>query len=134
LLAACLALCLVAGTPAVSAAEEKPLIARAKAELADHTKPFIMVVRFTVLEGQDEAFNAAFREPLAETIKEPGNIAYVLGRSRTNPREFLLYERWKSAEDLDLHLGLPYLVKLAEAFPALLDGDPQIEFFDPIGL
>jgi quinol monooxygenase YgiN len=116
----------------VAQADEKPLIARAKAELDDHSKPFVMVVRFTVLAGQEEAFVAAFKAPLAETVKEPGNIAYVLGRSRTNPSEFLLYERWKSADALDLHLGLPYLVKLAEAFPELLDGDPQIEFFDPI--
>ncbi|MGL4513061.1 MAG: putative quinol monooxygenase [Lacipirellulaceae bacterium] len=113
-------------------ADDKPLIARAKAELADHTKPFVMVVKFRVLAGQEEAFTEAFQASLAETFKEPGNIAYVLGRSRTNPGEFLLYERWKSAADLDLHLDFPYLVKLAEAFPTLLDGDPEIEFFDPI--
>ncbi|HEY7078701.1 MAG TPA: putative quinol monooxygenase [Nitrososphaeraceae archaeon] len=43
------------------------------------------------------------------TLKEEGNIAYVLHRSMDNPDELMFDEIWVDNESLEAHLKQPYI-------------------------
>jgi quinol monooxygenase YgiN len=51
-------------------------------------------------------FAQAFAPQIAETLKEPGCEQYELFRSESDPEKLVLLERWSSAEDLDVHMGV----------------------------
>lgn len=46
------------------------------------------------------------------TLKEEGNIAYEYYQLCTDPSQILLFEKWKSAEDLTKHMQLPHFVAM----------------------
>lgn len=44
-----------------------------------------------------------FRNLVDETRKEEGNISYDLHKDLKNPLKYIILERWKSQEAIDLH-------------------------------
>lgn len=46
------------------------------------------------------------------TLKEEGNIAYEYYQLCTDPSQILLFEKWKSADDLTKHMQLPHFVAM----------------------
>ena len=54
------------------------------------------------------------------TRSEEGCINYDLHQSKEDPSRFMFYENWKSQEDLDKHLQMPYLTAFREKAGDLL--------------
>ncbi len=54
------------------------------------------------------------------TRSEEGCINYDLHQSKEDPSCFMFYENWKSQEDLDKHLQMPYLTAFREKAGDLL--------------
>lgn len=117
--------------PTMDASARNPIAEQAANAVADADAPFVMVVTFRTLPGKADAFVAAMHEPVRETAKEAGNVAYAVSRSVDDPQVFMLYEHWKSVEALDSHLAQPYLVKLVAAFEGVLAAPPKLQFFVP---
>ena len=68
---------------------------------ADHaSSPRALLAYMKVQPGTEAQFLDAAQNVLAESRKEPGNLAYILQRSVTDPQEFVLYELFKSDADL----------------------------------
>ena len=63
---------------------------------------------------------------------EPGAMAYTLHRAVDDPAKFFFYEMYLNQEALDFHNSTPYLKELFSKFDALLEGTPQVEFFNDI--
>ena len=84
-------------------------------------KPFTLIVRIDT-DAPKEVI-AAFRKATPKTRKEEGNKAYQLHRSADEPDTFLLYERWRSLDDLDRHLKSDYIAELL----AVLEAKASIE-------
>ena len=72
----------------------------------------------------------ALQEP---TRSEEGCINYDLHRSRDDPSRFMFYENWKSQEDLDQHLQMPYLTAFREKAGELLAEPASITLHKMIG-
>jgi quinol monooxygenase YgiN len=111
--------------------KEHPLVSAAKESLADTTKPFTMVVKFKVKEGQGPKFEAAVAKAVKETRKEKGNLAYDVSRSAKGST-YVIYERWANLAALEAHLKTAYFKETTAAVDPLLDKDIEIELFVPV--
>ena len=78
-------------------------------------------------------FEAFFTE-LAKQVRanEPGNIAYQLTKSRTEPNVYKVLEVYKDQEALTHHGGTDYFKAAGPKFGAVLAGRPEIEYLDGV--
>ncbi len=63
------------------------------------------------------------------TRKEPGCIGYSLHQNSEDQSRFMFYETWKSREDLDKHLAMPYLQALVAKADDLFDGPLDVSMW-----
>ncbi|KXS21679.1 hypothetical protein M427DRAFT_51080 [Gonapodya prolifera JEL478] len=76
-------------------------------------KPGIcLAVTYIAKEGHERAVAEALIKMQEHTRKEPGNLIYIAHQSPTNPRQFFLYEQYKTTEDLDVHRAASYFKEL----------------------
>ena len=59
------------------------------------------LVTFKVKAGNEKKFEAAFAPCLVATRKEPGCVAYYLNRDPDQPRNYVMYEQFKSIAALE---------------------------------
>jgi quinol monooxygenase YgiN len=112
-------------------ADPHPIAVQVKSELKDPTKPFTMIVRLQVKEGEQEKFEAAFAKAVKATRKEKGCVAYDLSREAKDPTRYILYERWKSLADLDAHLKTPHITTLLAELKEMLAAPPEARVMLP---
>ncbi len=55
------------------------------------------------------------------TRKEDGCIEYALHQDNENPAVFMLYENWKSADDLDKHMQTAHFKSLVAAIGGITE-------------
>ena len=92
----------------------------------------ILVVRVTITAGHEQEVAESFRRLQEETRREPGCIAYVVQRSRENPRVYMIYEQYKDQAALEAHRNSPHFKQYAtNGFYRFVE-ERRAEFFDPI--
>jgi quinol monooxygenase YgiN len=84
-------------------------------KLKDPTKPFSLLVSFTLKPGKAAAFQPFAEEAVRATRLEPGNIAYEFHQSTSTTDWVFLFEKWRSLDDLLHHLQLPHTEKVIAA-------------------
>ena len=79
-------------------------------------------------------FEAFFGE-LAQQVRanEPGNLAYQLTRSRTEPGTYKVLELYTDQDALTHHGGTPYFKAAGPKFAGVLAGRPEVEYLDGVG-
>jgi quinol monooxygenase YgiN len=119
----------------LAAAGEKanPILELAKEKVADPKKPFTLVVTLTVKEGQEKAFEDAFKPAVAATRKEKGCIVYDLNRDLSERSKYYVYERWQSLAALEHHMQTEHIKKLLDTVRDLLAGPPDAKIFGVAG-
>jgi quinol monooxygenase YgiN len=70
--------------------------------------PVCVAVIYTVQPGREQEAAEDLRRLAAVTRKEPGNLLYAVHRSLDDPRQFMVYEQYRSQADLDAHRKTPY--------------------------
>jgi quinol monooxygenase YgiN len=74
---------------------------------------FVLVVRMTAKEGEDDRV-AEFARELAEASRaEPGCEAYVPCRDPEDPRSFLFYEQYRDKSAFEAHGASEHFQRLA---------------------
>lgn len=63
----------------------------------------VLTVTYMIQAGHEERALEYFRALKQETLKEPGNIAYLVHQSPTEPRRFFLYEQYLDEAAMDEH-------------------------------
>jgi quinol monooxygenase YgiN len=92
----------------------------------------ILTVHVTIKAGHEIEVIELFRRLEAETRLEPGCIAYVVQRSREDPRRFLVYEQYRDEAALHAHRNSPHFkTYAADGFYRFVE-ERRAEFFDPI--
>jgi quinol monooxygenase YgiN len=71
-------------------------------------------------EGMEETVRQELLSLVNPTRSEPGCINYDLHQADDDKSLFIFYENWKSKEDLEKHLGMPYLKAFLEKSGGLL--------------
>lgn len=69
--------------------------------------------------GRLEVARKAAIEMMAETRKEPGNVAYVFSSSFEDPAVVHLFEHWDSQAALDAHLKSPHMAEFQKVMGTL---------------
>jgi quinol monooxygenase YgiN len=88
--------------------------------------PYALVGTVRALPGRADALEERLLSMVAPTRLEEGALAYHVHRDRADPSLFVFYEAWRSREDLEMHLGMPYVASFLEERGDYLDGDLQI--------
>ena len=89
-----------------------------------------LVAKLTVQEGKEQDFIDAMKDVVPAVRKEPGNNAYIMNRSKENPRLFVFYEEYTDQAAFDAHRK--HLGELGVDLRAILDGAPVLEFYEKI--
>ena len=97
-----------------------------------------MRMKLTVLaiakakEGKEEIVKQELLALVKPTRSEPGCINYDLHQAPDDKSFFIFYENWKSKEDLDKHLGMPYLKAFLEKAEGLLAKPLEVTLLEMI--
>lgn len=109
--------------------DENPVVKLIKSKVKDPTKPFAILVTFEVKEGNEKAFEAAFRPCLEATKKEPGCVSYELNRDPDRPTTYVMYEQFRSVAAIETHIRAKHTETLLKTVVPMCQGDPQVKVF-----
>ncbi|MCR5878956.1 putative quinol monooxygenase [Phenylobacterium sp. J367] len=92
-----------------------------------------VIATLKIREDKTSEFEAFFTE-LASQVRanEPGNIAYQLTKSRTDPTTYKVLELYKDQDALTHHGGTAHFKAAGPKFAGVLAGAPQIEYLDGV--
>ena len=92
----------------------------------------IYVVATLTIKPETRAdFIAAATACIHETRKEPGNIAYDLHESVTDPAKMVFVEQWENAEALVPHRGAEHMKTFGRVAVKCMSAPPKIEVITP---
>lgn len=83
--------------------------------------------------GKAEELRAELLKLVPLTLREDGCINYDLHESTETAGLFLFYENWKSKQDLDRHLAMPYIAAMLAKADDLLAEPVGLQLFERIG-
>lgn len=69
---------------------------------------FAITVTYLIKPGHEEAAAGHFRACLEPTRGEPGNLRYLIYRSKEVPRRFVLVEEYADEAAFEVHRAAPY--------------------------
>ncbi len=83
--------------------------------------PHVIVAYWRPRAGQTEKVEAILRDLGEKICAEPGNLMFIVNRSKDDPNEFLLYEQYKSEQAFIEHQQTPHFktLVLERAVPLL---------------
>ena len=92
-----------------------------------------LLATLTIREGKNAEFEQAFLA-LAEQVraKEPGNIFYVLHRSKADPQVYKVMEQYRSEADLDAHGKTEHFIEANKLLAGLVAAPPEMEILDTV--
>ena len=97
----------------------------------DRHRPLALIARFRVHVGAGQRIEEAFAEASTHTAEEAGVLAYQLHREPGDPNAFVVYERWRTLDDLEAHLRTPYVAALRAEIDAVMEGKPTFHVLLP---
>jgi len=90
-----------------------------------------VVATLTVKPETRAEFIAAAIACINETRKEPGNIAYDLHESVTDPAKMVFVEQWENAEALVPHRSAAHMKAFGRVAVNCMTAPPKIEVITP---
>jgi quinol monooxygenase YgiN len=92
-----------------------------------------VVATITIQEGKNAAFEQAFLA-LAEQVRanEPGNIFYILHRSKTDPQVYKVLEQYHDEADLDAHGKTEHFREANKVLATMVAAAPEVEVLDTV--
>jgi quinol monooxygenase YgiN len=95
-------------------------------------KKLTVFARCKAKTGKEAEVRREILSLVGPTRAEEGCLNYDLHVSLADPGLFVLYENWRSRNDLDLHLATPYLERFKALAPDLLAEPIGIELFEMV--
>ncbi|WP_375001685.1 putative quinol monooxygenase [Aeromicrobium sp. CTD01-1L150] len=90
-------------------------------------------VAFTIHDGTNEQFEAAFANTRAAFLADAGCLRYDLQKVRGSDVDYVLFETYDSEEAVERHKANPNLRVLGRALKSSLLSGPHILIMDPVG-
>jgi quinol monooxygenase YgiN len=92
-----------------------------------------VVATITIQEGKNAAFEQAFLA-LVEQVRanEPGNIFYILHRSKADPQVYKVLEQYHSEADLDAHGKTEHFREANKVLATMVAAAPEVEVLDTV--
>jgi quinol monooxygenase YgiN len=93
-----------------------------------------VVATLTVKPETRAEFIAAATACIEQTRKEPGNIAYDLHESVTDPSKMVFVEQWENEEALVPHRGAEHMKTFGRVAVKCMTAPPRIEVITPANI
>jgi len=92
-----------------------------------------VVATITIQEGKNAEFEQAFLA-LTEQVRanEPGNIFYILHRSKADPQVYKVLEQYHSEADLVAHGKTEYFQAANKVLATMVAAAPEVEVLDTV--
>ena len=90
-----------------------------------------VVATLTVKPETRAEFIAGATACIKETLKEPGNIAYDMHESVTDPSKMVFVEQWENVEALVPHRATEHMKAFGRIAAQCLTAPPRIEVITP---
>jgi len=92
-----------------------------------------LVATMTARKGKEEELLAAMKGLVAEVrAKEEGTLEYVLHRAQGDPATLMVYEKYRDADAMNLHMVTPHFQAAAGKLAELLEGGLGVKSYDVI--
>lgn len=92
-----------------------------------------VIATLRVKDGEGAKLEAAFADLAAKVrANEPGNHAYQLCRSRTEPNTYKVLELYAHEDALKAHGASDHFKAAGPALGAVLAGRPDVEYLDGV--
>jgi quinol monooxygenase YgiN len=89
-----------------------------------------LTAKLTVKAGKEQEFETTMKGIVPKVREEAGNRAYVMCRSKDNPRLFFFFEEYVDQAAIEAHRQ--HLKTLGVDLAAFLDGPPMLEYYDKL--
>ncbi len=89
-------------------------------------KSLTVIAHIFAKTGEEQRVRAALLGLTAQTRKEKGCINYDLHQSQENACQFVMYENWESAADLEAHANSAHLREFGKSMSQFLERPTQI--------
>lgn len=95
------------------------------------TEPFGLIVRFSVREGSEAAFDRLASDTVRRVrAEEPDTLVYAVHRVLEAPQQRMFYELYRNRQAFDTHEGKDYVQAfLSEREPLLTS--TEVDFVSP---
>lgn len=93
----------------------------------------VVVAKLTALAGKEVELEQALLSVIPQVKNEEETLVYTLHKDQSNPRVFLLYEKYKDMDALVVHSSTPYFKALFKQIRPLLDGPAEIKTYTELG-
>ena len=103
------------------------------AEAGDWTRPIIVVGHYRVRRGSGSAFELAFFDRPRRTGPRPPVREVHFASAKDDPTRYLRVSVWRSLKDWDDHQGSSAQEAFWFRVHQYLIGEPQFEFYNPVG-
>ena len=90
----------------------------------------IVVANMKAQVGKESEMEKALLDMIPKVESEEGTLGYSLHRMKKVPQKFLMYEKYRDKEALNIHSSSPHFAELFGKIAPLLDGDPVIEVYE----
>jgi quinol monooxygenase YgiN len=89
-------------------------------------KSVTVIAHIFAKAGEEQRLKRALLDLVTQTRKEKGCINYDLHQSQENACQFVMYENWESAADLDAHANSAHLREFGKSMGQFLERPTQI--------
>jgi quinol monooxygenase YgiN len=89
-----------------------------------------LTAKLTIKAGKEKEFETLMKGIVPKVREEKGNLAYIMCRSKDNPRLFLFFEEYADQAAVQAHGQ--HLKALGLDFSSFLDGPPVAEYYEKI--
>lgn len=89
-----------------------------------------VIATLTIKPGSRDAVLKAAKPNIEGTRQEPGCVRYDFNLDADNPNQLVVVEKWKTREDLTLHMTRPHMLTWREAGGPYIT-DRSVEIIHP---
>ena len=93
----------------------------------------VICAKLQARPGKEEELISEMKA-LVDAVKknEPDTMEYTFHRSRSDPRQFLVYEKYKSNEAMQAHMSSAHFQEAGKKLGGLVLGAPALETYEVI--
>ncbi len=89
-----------------------------------------LTAKLTIKASKEQEFETTMKGIVPKVREEAGNRAYIMRRSKDNPRLFFFFEEYVDQAAIEAHRQHPKALGVDLA--AFLDGPPMLEYYDKL--
>ncbi|WJR33041.1 MULTISPECIES: putative quinol monooxygenase [Mycobacteroides] len=93
-----------------------------------------VIMELTVKENRHADFREFMVKILPHSRSYKGCVCIELVRNQDNPAHLLVMEKWNSRQDYERYLSWRMESGLMNEIAEMIEDQPKLQFFDPIGL